>query len=694
MDKQLSSFKSIMQYIPDRKDLTEYLTHSQSRFAGYIPIVRAEKEILFSVDGSVGTELVSKVGDRGRVEYSQKLGAFGYSGVTQAGDCGRPLVLAAPTLQAKFVAIHSRGSNSISLGQVITRDYIKDLTTKKESDVEESDAHSAERHDDLYYFDEETDLQRDGVLNIPVIGKTKHRVYIPKETKEYRTPFPVEAEHEPTIKHKGDPRNPNRVDVLREGLARYTEPVVTDDISWEVDNAAEEIGNYLGNLLKSADKPTRVLTLTESINGAFKEEFPAVKPLDRSGSAGYPLVQKNPGRPNKGSYLEQRKEGGPWYFKKDRQAESVVHRVNHIVQRARQGITCDEPFIAYSKDEPVKMKKITTPKTRVFFGGSFAYFLAYRRYFSAALWRIQEVMEEVPIKIGMNVRGVHWTRFIMSMLKVGPEGFASDMANWDGCVPIEFLRAACKVLNIAYRLSDPNWKEEDDVAREAIHRNIEGALIIIENDVVRLDHAMTSGFPGTAMENSIINWILFYCVFRRIMIKAKKNCSFTKFLQLLALGVFGDDNVVAVSPLISQFFHFNTFKVEAKKFGFEVTDAAKAGGEQPNLQPVVELEFLKRSTRRQGNYFYALLDKSSINKMLCWHKSSPSYIFEGEWRQFNDAPELVAILREVAYEHTPYGEQAYDDFVEKAMQWCQTHKLLMSFPSYVEAFCASGYSGH
>jgi len=203
---------------------------------------------------------------------------------------------------------------------------------------------------------------------------------------------------------------------------------------------------------------------------------------------------------------------------------------------------------------------------------------------------------------------------------------------------------------------------------------------------------MTSGFPGTAIENSLVNWMLFYLVYRRIMHNHGFQSGFTQFTRDVKLAVYGDDNVCAVRRDAISYFHFNSFRVVAAMYGFTVTDAAKAGGEQPNHIPVLDCEFLKRSTQKLGSFFVGALDKTSIVKSLTWVNSKPSYEFSGQWRTLQGKREHEELVQAAMLEVACHGPLEYSAFVNEIRQSLRGTDISPMFEHWDEQFYRIGYA--
>lgn len=686
-DKKYTHKRDITKYVITQKELTTYLSQTGGRMA--VALGLAQPELMVVTGGAeCSGENIESVDDYGSIRVRTSIGYFGQTGVTEYGDCGSPLVLMCPSVNSKFIGIHSRGTDLISISSPITREYLRALEKGKD----EGQKQSQRLHPDIEYESARFQCQDTGLTQI---GKPAFPVHAPTTTTSYRSGLRIEPLHEPTIKNKSDPRNVDKRDMLLEGIARYGSKAVELGTEHEIIDAAEEIGEYLASLMDAEELPVRLLTNTEAINGAPHVEYPTSRSIDRKGSAGYPLTQRNPTRPSKQDYLYQNERNGLWYFRDDAEAQRVLSSTNRLIEDARQGMASDVAWIAYSKDEPVKLKKIydiSSQKTRVFFAGQFDYLLAYRRLFGAALWRITELHNLIPVRVGLRTVSLEWQNLAYQHAKISKKGFDSDMENWDGTVPLAFLQAVTIVYNRIYQRCDPGWTPSDDEARTTLHKAVEGAIVIVRDRVYKLDQAMASGFPGTAVENSLINWMLFYCCWKRILLRTRPEyANFNSFMKYSCLSVFGDDNICTVNDVLSPHFNYNTFKIEAAKFGFKVTDAAKSGLEMPDVRPLEELEFLKRGFKKQGWMYVPTLDEVSINKTLCWIAGSPSYYYTGLFRTSTDSSVFEESLNSLWTEMALHGEERYVEFARDVVRAAKGTGIRVSVPRYDELRRQAGF---
>nr|WPR16414.1 MAG: non-structural polyprotein [Avian associated calicivirus 6] len=639
-EKTFSHCTDIMKSVISRKDLTTYLATRDNN----IPLLFAIYK-RYTVVQAVGAyaNLTNKTVpdcDGSTLVYKYDLGNLGYSGASQGGDCGSPLFIMAPSISSKWCGIHRGGNPTTSVCAVLTREMLATMM----SDVIHEESLEYRPSKNINFLAEPVIDESSGILQIGTVA----RIYMPRTTCEYKTPLQFEElTFEPSVKHRNDPRNLEKVDMEVKAINKYR---ATDEpanfVEWET--AFDEIAEFIVGKMIGQSKINRVITKTEAINSPPKNEIPNGKPVDRSGAAGFPWTSKYKQHTSKQDYLEQNAADLQWRFKDTERGQEMSSAVDQLIADAKRGTKHHLPFIAYLKDEPLKMKKVRTGSdlaTRLFFCAPAHYLYAFRRYFGTAMWNMNSLHQDTPVKVGISSTSMDWNRFAYQLLGVSEFGFASDAKNWDGTVPKHAISSSLRVWNRIYQETDPNWTEEDDVVRTTLHAAVEGSEVILLDKVLKLEGCMTSGFPATALTNSLINWALFYCVWRRLaLIHQPEIASFERFMDNIALGVYGDDNICTISAEVQSWFNFNSFRVVAAEFGFNITDSQKTGEKMPDVQHLSELDFLKNGFRfEQGLVFPSIAD-SSIEKQLQWHRSSGSYVYEGYFRELPDSDEFVDTL--------------------------------------------------
>lgn len=733
---QWAPVKSMMHHLMTENDLSRVITTVVKEIPAVL-VTRAPKDTAMHLNYCNVTPQVtprtSVHQTRGRTGvYSATLNSLISTGVSLAGDCGSPLLILDRKSSGKIAGIHRAGSNVISVCAYITREWVEEMFASPETAFKYSNdgAVQVESNTVLPHsltFDDEvvsttvsptciTMCERNSVdsrVNLMQVGKTDRAIYIPDSTKLKTTGIKLPEEFgvfEPSVMSNKDPRVPEDTSMFLEGIKRYgndTETPVPDQDF--VDDTMTSIGKDLATIFKRERKDVRILTKTEAINGPPTEEYPRSRPLDRNGSAGVPWILDKTSQNNKGDFLYFNEKTQRWVIKTDTARGKELHRcVDRLLLDAREDSPHVVPFVAYLKDEPVKMKKVYTSdrKTRIFFSGPFEYLLAYRIYFGAAMFRITETFHHHPIKVGISDQMKDWHMMTAQLRSYGTHAFASDVASFDSNVHQNFLKGVCKVYDQIYGqcTNDPTTMVEQSKIRRALHYSIEGAYVLAMRKCFKLKQAQVSGHPGTAVENSMIMWCLYaMCFISLAKIYDPTKANYAAFKDNVKLAVYGDDNICTVKDGCP-WFNFNSFAKQAHEFGFNITDAAKTGGEIPDYNTLEELEFLKRRFITVQGWYMGPLLTASVGKSLTWTRSdAESYVVQkehvpslgGQWPIANNEYQIASTIENAYASLALQGKEEYyrlAGIIQEAIIASGRLRLLTTLPTWAEMCALKGYT--
>lgn len=632
------------------------------------------------------TQTSSPVPDSAR--YVWQIGGTLTSGVSMDGDCGSTICILDKRISSKVVALHTQGSTQLSRGELLLREKIERMLEMPRNEM------LRDSRPKIWEYVPEPSVN--STTGLTKVGESTKPIFTPKKTKKYLTGFshPAHASMEPTVLSPYDPRLPERESFMDRTLALYGEskPLQDATVQKRINDTFRLIAEYVANLAELHGMKVRPLTKTEALNTPPYRELPGLRQIDRSGSAGFPFAQTGPS--TKQDYLRFSPSRQKWYFKDNADGRRVSECIDSLLLDCKNGIVPDVVFTAYLKDEITAQKKIRGPKrkTRVFFSCPFDYLIAVRMHFGAIFGIITELHHKTPVKVGTTTdfKDIHWQ--CQTHLQTGDQGFASDMASFDAKLPIEFTKGVIQFHDVLYeRLG----QDSDDLKqiRHALHQCVEGGLVAVGSDVYRMHGSQLSGNPGTAVENSLIMWCLYYLVYQDLaQIHDPRQQTFDAFMENVTLSVYGDDNICTVSPRVSSWFHFVSFQEGAAKYNFEVTDAAKTGGEVPKLQPLRGMEFLKREFGRNGNTWFAALSLDSIGKALMWINGTSSYEFKGEWRISTDEQTIAASIEALFPELALHGRSVYYEWTKLIHEQAIKLGYNINIPSWTAAARVKGYA--
>lgn len=714
-DTRFPSIKDITSHIITEKDLATALSKQRLNIPGMLSTKTYIGKEIEPINNmcSINSEIVQTgyevAGSTGK--YHAELQRLGVSGVSTNGWCGSVLYISNRAASGKMCGIHKAGSNTVSYCVYITQEYINRILANPESigDMVKQEAIIPVR--DPAYID----MAQQAVIHRPTgllqVGTLSDPCHMPDTTRImstglYLADFMGEEKYEPSAMSPTDPRNAADGTGLTPkvaGLKRYATPGTDAHVNrTEIIDAMECIGNHLANLIEAGGRTVRTLTKTEALNRLDLDEYPKSRPIDRNGSVGWKHNYKATGPTNKGHFM-WKDEDGTWRLIDNGAGREISKEADLIVDQAKIGKESVQVFMAYLKDEPLKLKKIyEARKTRMFFSPPFPYLIVYRRYFLSAMQRVTELYNQTPVKVGISTHMEDWHHMIASMLAVGPTGFASDVACFDSSVPSTFLEEVKRVYDVIYERCSIKGEDiqKNKQIRAIVHRAVEGSYVLCGHALFKFLQAQVSGNPGTATENSFIMWALYYIAWKELAIREglEDQATFAYFMKHVYAAIYGDDNMCSVAPG-HEWFHYHSFKEIAEKYGFKVTDAGKRGGVVPGRESVLDLEFLKRKTVKIGGFYAGQLAMSSIVKSCEWIRGHKSYkITEehipsmgGSWPINTNAEVISESIDSNWPEIALHGEEVYNRLRGELLRQCGAKGIDISPPRWADALVQLGY---
>ena len=435
-------------------------------------------------------------------------------------------------------------------------------------------------------------------------------------------------------------------------------------------------------------KSLRPLDLDEAVNGITGARY--IKSLNMQSSAGYP-------------YNKPKREICSFDGCKYAVPQCVIDRFNKMVSRLRDGKMAGIIFSASVKDEPVSLKKITSPiqdkapsevsksdlnaaieagfgKIRVFQAISLEGCLIIRTFFLMLVSLLQEFRYLSCIAVGLNCFSHEWDELYEYMTPawgVGDHRFiCGDFSNYDQRIATEFLKAAWKVLRELWMHTDYFFRLEPE-DRMSFVRLLDVLAVEMSNplswfwgDLVHLQGGNASGHPLTVIINGIVNYMYMAYAFTQIY----PDKDFNEFVRFMT---YGDDNILTVHPDCPDFNQVEITRVLAE-VGVIYTSSDKKVVSEPYEK---QLTFLKRTWVKRRfeldgevyEYYACPLDWSSFSKTLSLEKRMGA---DGDVR-------MVAVLLSLSLEMMQYGPTTHNSFIAVAEQFLAEHKLRSTFEESV-----------
>lgn len=220
--------------------------------------------------------------------------------------------------------------------------------------------------------------------------------------------------------------------------------------------------------------------------------------------------------------------------------------------------------------------------------------------------------------IGMNVFSNDWNAMILDLLRVSPVGFAMDYSGHETNSTSQMFESFHRVVEEYYCKGDSS--PEHSMMRRRLLYGVCYHLTRIGNNVMLKNEHLMSGSVITAIMNSFVTMMHFRIAFLVLGRGKEIGSSLHHFNRVVCLKVYGDDNVASVAATIPWFNPANIQKV-MEPFGIVMTMADKVSAVTENFDSVLDLQFLKCTSRRgrgeiQGVEFFPVVEEASIVKSL------------------------------------------------------------------------------
>lgn len=372
-----------------------------------------------------------------------------------------------------------------------------------------------------------------------------------------------------------------------------------------------------------------------AVNGA--DGIKGLDKMDRNTSAGLPFKLKK-------KILMKRLENGrasaediaqlitePWDFTEE---SGVWQEVDRIKECFRQGIRAYLPVSATEKDEPTRFDK---EKRRIFGCCPVAMVVLIRKYFLPIIRFIQTHWKKTGSGVGINATGNDWHELFKLLAKFPVNRcVAGDYKAFD-----KEVAAAINMRSnyIFIRIAEFCGYSEDDLCiMRGLITEVVYPLYDWDGVFLILFNSLPSGVPHTVHINNITNRLyLRYAYYAEYVERGYSVLTLLNTLPrleyVIALMLYGDDNIFTVSPDEEHFNH-SVVQRQLAKIGVVYTMADKISESRPFIH-IDEADFLKRKFFRHDNgYITAPLAEESIFKSL------HNYMHN---KRSDDLPEQLAV---------------------------------------------------
>lgn len=346
-------------------------------------------------------------------------------------------------------------------------------------------------------------------------------------------------------------------------------------------------------------------------------------------------------------------------------------RVGRIREAHLRGEMAHPIFTAHLKDEPRKWKRIATKETRQM-SGCPADFLFHTRQYLLMFVRIfqknSQLFEGAP---GINHRSASWDELFHYLTAFGPNQMvAGDFKNYDKGMQATVLMATFRVI---YKFALAcGWDQIQARVLLCIGYDLAFVYMDFNGDLVQFFGSNSSGHCVTVIVNCIANSLYMRHAY------AQQGLDVRTFKRNVHLMTYGDDNIMGISPDVSDRFNHTTIQRSLEEIGVVYTMADKSEESIP-LISIWTTTFLKRGWRYDDElgYIVAPIEEDSISKMLT--RCIPSDVL---------CPEAHAcdVINNALYEYSLYGRSRFERERSSLLNIVEKRQIWDYFPTEVPTF--------
>nr|QKN88947.1 MAG: hypothetical protein 1 [Picornavirales sp.] len=625
---RLDLFIDDPQFSP-RADITKHLPHKSNCIAEgtYAVLVTPNSNVLgaplFTIRSYCIKKSLYKIFEGEQlgqfvIDYRGHQGGFMLDGPVQTtyGDCGSLLILADPRVNhGKLVGLHTSATSYAAYASPLLADQYAD---KRKFQV----ANQSKFSKALF---PEPPLDPKGIArsNIPI--------YIPSKTKLHENWYPLGPKvYEPSVLDGRDPRSTKK-SVLYDEAIKWCRPreEFSAEIKQELRDCMTDIASHFVDVLRSKGTVLKTLTSMEAMNkyqGSGHSE-----PINLHTSAGFPwnINVKNNGKQD---YVVTDSTGIRRWNKDNKVGvDKVQAGINRFLDPAQTQNSNSVIFQVFLKDECVKLKKIyEETKTRTIAAAPLDYSIAYRRFNHTLHCAIMDNWQELPIKVGINPTSLDWHTLFTSLSKTSMRAVDLDYKGWDFSAHPFFIDLLAEFYDTLYKNLDPNYTPLDKEIRDGLYSQIKNFFLLIGRTLYRSEGGIPSGYPGTTIDNSLVNFLITYWAFRQIARRRNpKLLNFFSFNQLVTCAIYGDDIVMAVDSRLLQDFNGLSIPDVVARIGFNAQPADK-GSTFISDRPLKDCIFLSRGFKFTSGFWIGPLEIDHMLKPSWYVTDSRSHDF---WRE-------------------------------------------------------------
>nr|WAK72365.1 MAG: polyprotein [Iflaviridae sp.] len=396
----------------------------------------------------------------------------------------------------------------------------------------------------------------------------------------------------------------------------------------------------------------------------------AFNKLNLSSSEGYPLsLMRQYNDPVTQLYRKEKvakglpMKGKNWLFRYELEEDGVrlleIHPellevMEHNDSLRKQNIVPATIFVDTLKDCRVSPQKVREGKTRMFSISPVEFTWVIKRYFGVFQASYQQSRLVNGTAIGINVRGVEWTRLARMLLEKGDNMVVGDYKAFGDTLERQVMRGAFDAI-VKWYAYYFNTSREIAQYRDILIEELFNAYHLVANVVYQMMCGIPSGFALTVEINDLVNQLYMRYCWKKIT-----KASFADYHHFCKVVTYGDDLIMSVGDKYKDVYNFRSIQKCLSEYNILFQPAAKDGSIYDTLS-ISEVTFLKAHFvihPKRKTQFLAKLPLESCLDTINWQytKVDPyKILFEN----------VRAALNNV-YGH---GPQVYTEWRSKIRDW-------------------------
>lgn len=309
-----------------------------------------------------------------------------------------------------------------------------------------------------------------------------------------------------------------------------------------------------------------------------------IEPIDASRSNGFPDVQVN-GKSKKRDYMDMDEKTYDPKLRED---------VERQLDDWSKGVFHEHIVVDHLKGELKDKAKIYKP--RLFCGDGVRDMICIKILLGDFLAHTKHYRHRGASCVGYNPHSYDWTALGRKLFRFGRDRVVGgDISSLDLSVLrfFSYVLYQCLKYHIGFQDNTPLG-----YSMEAVCYLLVTTVHLSGHIAYMCDFRNSSGNFLTCFFNTVVTWVCLWCIYNY---KRPNNLEID-FQEGVALGVFGDDNLGSVSPLVTHFNNNSIQKGFLDLFGMTYTDPNKGLQMDPFLAEESQIFLARRFVERDFRY--------------------------------------------------------------------------------------------